>query len=301
MVPEGRIFFGIFLSSPLYGAFDTHASSHHTHRYDARLLLDALPTITPDSPTAPTTSTSSETPHRRPDSPDGGWSDLPSDVEDTFFLTPSETADLHRTKRLRHLDDLRAARLRALSPDATADAENDHTGDHDPWGGSDEEPDATQIELMRRTASHVARATNDAQLRARILAHHGADPRFGFLRGRWARSWARAQADARREVLAEREVQSAGALGGLTGYGSESESESQDGADGGASEEGGTEHTPSLRMGAIPDANGEAVREEAEPEELTARAVQEVRRAKAREWAEKRRAAKALAMAESHV
>ncbi|KAH9974407.1 hypothetical protein BGW80DRAFT_179775 [Lactifluus volemus] len=198
-------------------------------RYDARLLLDALPTLTTDSPTSPTTSRNNEpSPHaQRPDSP-GGWSDLPSDSEDTFFLTPSETADLHRTKRLRHLDDLRTARLRALSPDDNDDNNNAENGggDHDPWGGSDEEPpDETQIELMRRTASHVARATNDAQLRARILAHHGADPRFAFLRGRWARAWVRAQADARREVFAEREVQNAGALGGLTGYGSGAERE----------------------------------------------------------------------------
>jgi hypothetical protein len=274
--------------------------SQHTHRYDARLLLDALPTLTTDSPTSPTISRNNEpSPHaQRPDSP-GGWSDLPSDSEDTFFLTPSETADLHRTKRLRHLDDLRTARLRALSPDDNDDNNNAENGggDHDPWGGSDEEPpDETQIELMRRTASHVVRATNDAQLRARILAHHGADPRFAFLRGRWARAWVRAQADARREVFAEREVQNAGALGGLTGYGSGSGSESEDGTGGGASEEEGTEHALPVRMGAVQDARDEAVRGEAEP---TVRAVQEARRAKAREWAEKRRAAKALAMADS--
>jgi hypothetical protein len=41
--------------------------------------------------------------------------DLPSDAEDTFFLTPDETADLHRIKRLRHLDHLRNAQPRSLS------------------------------------------------------------------------------------------------------------------------------------------------------------------------------------------
>ncbi|KAI9428633.1 hypothetical protein H4582DRAFT_1829989 [Lactarius indigo] len=216
-------------------------------RYDARLLLDALPSVTVGTmpPQAP------------PDSPGGGWSDLSSDAEDTFFLTPDETADLHRTKRMRHLDALRTARMRALSPGPCPD------DDADPWGDSDEEPDAAQAELIRRTAAHVARATNDAQLRARILAHHGADARFAFLRGRWGRAWARAQADARREVLAEREAQGAGALGGLTGYGRNDDS--------------------------VQVVNTQAL-QEPEPEEPAARATQEARRAKAREWAQKRRA-----------
>ena len=276
--------------SPLTPAPHTHAK-YAPYRYDVRLLLDALPTVT----------VSTTSPHAPPDSPcsGDGWSDLPSDAEDTFFLTPTETADLHRTKRMRHLDDLHAARLRALSPDDDVDA--------DPWGGSDEEasppfsflrikkyenahhhsslwglrsqPDATQVELMQRTAAHVVRATNDAQLRARILAHHGADARFAFLRGRWGRAWARAQAEARREVLAEREAQ--GALGGLTGYGSGSESE-------GESSGGGGDDTSAGGDGGGEDSAQVAITQE--PAVLT---TQEARRAKAREWAHKRRAERA--------
>ncbi|KAI0279547.1 hypothetical protein BGY98DRAFT_414942 [Russula aff. rugulosa BPL654] len=161
--------------------------------------------------TAPTSNDDNDDEHfSRPDSPgECGWSDLPSDAEDTFFLTPEETADLHRTKRLRHLDDLRNARLRALSPDPNdPDATNGHgdvNADAYPWGGSDEEPDEQQMDLMRRTATHTVRAANDAQLRARILAHHGADVRFAFLRGRWSHAWALAQAEANRSVLEERE------------------------------------------------------------------------------------------------
>lgn len=146
------------------------------------------------------------------------------------------------------------------------------------------QPDTAQAELIRRTAAHVARATNDAQLRARILAHHGADARFAFLRGRWGRAWARAQADARREILAEQEAQGAGALGGLTGYGSGSESEGESsggGGDGGGGSDGG------VRVVIAQAA------QEPEPEELAAGAMQEVRRAKAREWAQKRRAERA--------
>lgn len=120
----------------------SNATAHAppTHRYDARLLLDPQlaskilnPSSSPDAvAVAVHIHTASHHPVR-PDSPDG-WSDLPSDAEDTFFLTPDETADLHRTKRLRHLDALRTARLRALSPDTFSDR-----ADADPWGGSDEE------------------------------------------------------------------------------------------------------------------------------------------------------------------
>ncbi|KAH9173382.1 hypothetical protein EDB89DRAFT_1959579 [Lactarius sanguifluus] len=72
-------------------------------------------------------------PHVPLNSPGGGWTDLPSDSEDSFFLTPDETADLHRTKRMRHLDALHTAHMRALSPAPCLD------DDDDAWGGGDEE------------------------------------------------------------------------------------------------------------------------------------------------------------------
>jgi hypothetical protein len=112
--------------------------TQHTHRYDARLLLDTLPRI---ARTAAASNDDAAAAVSRPASP-GGWSDLPSDAEDTFFLTPDETADLHRTKRLRHLDALRTARLRALSPSASPHHHHhpaDADANADPWGGSDEE------------------------------------------------------------------------------------------------------------------------------------------------------------------
>jgi len=163
------------------------------------------------------------------------------------------------------------------------------------------------MDLMRRTAAHTVRANNDAQLRARILAHHGADVRFAFLRGRWSHAWALAQAEANRAVFEEREkVQSAGTLGGLTGYGSGSEEDDAEDDDGGGGGGGGdavdgssdnvTKHTQVLE-GAAED--GQA-RQEAQSEEVALRVTQEARRAKAREWAEKRRAAKALADEKEH-
>jgi hypothetical protein len=151
---------------------------------------------------------------------------------------------------------------------------------------------------MRRTAAHTVRANNDAQLRARILAHHGADVRFAFLRGRWSHAWALAQAEANRAVLEEEreKAQNADALGGLTGYGSGSEDDAEDDGDGDGddavdgSSDNVTERTQVLE-GAAED--GQATQET--QSEVALRAAQEARRAKAREWAEKRRAAKALA------
>ncbi|KAH9048938.1 hypothetical protein EDB84DRAFT_24245 [Lactarius hengduanensis] len=64
----------------------------------------------------------------------------PSDSEDSFFLMPDETADLHRTKRMRHLDALHTAHMRALSPAPCLDDDDDDT-----WGGSDEESEHQPI------------------------------------------------------------------------------------------------------------------------------------------------------------
>ena len=122
------------------------------YRYDARLLLDALPRIA-RSTADPTDDAAAAS---GPDSPrgGGGWSDLPSDAEDTFFLTPDETADLHRTKRLRHLDALRTARLRALSPDDAPAPGGAYDAD-DPWGGSDEEVSKTLSANRHTVLTHV--------------------------------------------------------------------------------------------------------------------------------------------------
>jgi|SRR5712671_4112836 len=161
---------------------------------------------------------------------------------------------------------------------------------------------------MRRTASHVVRATNDAQLRARILAHHGADPRFAFLRGRWSRAWARAQADAHRTVAAERDAQKVRALGGLTGYGSssngggggsgsEGDDEDDDKDDDGSDDVGAERDRPAQVLGMDVQVQlDQEAQPEPEPEEPALRTAQEVRRAKARLWAEKRRSERALAL-----
>ena len=94
------------------------------HRYDARLLLDALPSFTalPQSQEAARLSPT-------------GWSDLPSDSEDTFFLNLEEIEDYRRDKRRKVLENLREERLRALREER----EEEEAPNEDPWGESDEE------------------------------------------------------------------------------------------------------------------------------------------------------------------
>ena len=79
---------------------------------------------------------------------------------------------------------------------------------------------------MRRTATHVLSSPNPAQLEMRILANHGADARFAFLKGRWARAWRLAKAHAQlARAKAQEKAQGKVGLGGLAGYGgSDSES-----------------------------------------------------------------------------
>lgn len=137
---------------------------------------------------------------------------------------------------------------------------------------------------MRRTATHILNSPNPAQLEMRILANHGADKRFAFLRGRWSRAWKitkgriRLELEAARNKSVEKEGQKAG-LGGLAGYG-DSDASDEDGDDKGDDGKGEVE-TKASEGGATPAML------------LSEEAVKEARRAKAKQWAEQRRAAKA--------
>ncbi|TCD66057.1 hypothetical protein EIP91_001865 [Steccherinum ochraceum] len=232
-------------------------------RYDARLLLDALPSL----------------PHET-DPDDGrlspaGWSDLPSDSEDTFFLTRDETEDYHREKRRKVLENLREERMRALREER--DDDEAETRVEDTWGGSDEEPDDTQRELMRRTAAHLFSSPNPAQLEMRILANHGADPRFAFLKGRWSRTWRTAKA----RLKAEKEQEKAGALSGLAGYGDSDGDDEEEAAEAEAEEAEQPEDAQARAAGGGTLSGGGGDGEEE---------TKAARRARAGEWAEKRRA-----------
>ncbi|TFK51341.1 hypothetical protein OE88DRAFT_1659283 [Heliocybe sulcata] len=234
-------------------------------RYDARLLLSSIPTVPSPSPPSPALSAS-------------GWSDLPSDAEDTFFLTGPDLDDYHRQKRRRVMDTAREERLRALG-----DAEGSAKGgnEEEEWGDSDEEPDEPQKDLMRRTAAHLSNSPNPAQLEMRILANHGADKRFAFLRGRWARAWRTVKARVRMEKEGGGKKGSGeAALGGLAGYGeSDGDEDAEDKDD-----------TVKVTDEMVAKEGEGVVTEDAMKDD--AEVLKAARRAKAKEWAAKRRTAK---------
>lgn len=103
-------------------------------RYDARLILDSLP---------------NRTGGRRPSSP-SGWSDIPSDTEDTFFFGRAEAEDYRRDKRRRLMESAHEERLRALEQLEPAD------GPQETCWASDEEvrvSDALKLVCDSRVSS----------------------------------------------------------------------------------------------------------------------------------------------------
>ncbi|KAG8744217.1 hypothetical protein FRC10_010579 [Ceratobasidium sp. 414] len=238
-------------------------------RFDARLLL---------SPTE------LSSPTRERDDPlrNIGWSDLPSDSEDTFFLTAREVAEYRHEKRMKDMEQGRLDRLKALAEqeaeqDHDAAYERDRAVDEARWGASDEEPDEAQTNLMARTATHILASPNPGQLEMRILANHGADPRFAFLRGRWKRAWVRMKSE-QKAGGSEHKVGSG--IGGLAGYESESDS------DGKGSGEAGGEAASTL--------GGAPMSKAADEDETEMERIQAERRARALEWMRKRREDAAL-------
>lgn len=84
---------------------------------------------------------------------------------------------------------------------------------------------------------------NPAQLEMRILANHGADKRFAFLRGRWSRTWRMIKEKARQEKIAHSaqstQVSQTAGLSGLAAYGDSEE----------GSEESESEDVSSVKVG----------------------------------------------------
>ncbi|KAF8734486.1 hypothetical protein RHS02_06779, partial [Rhizoctonia solani] len=235
-------------------------------RFDVRLLLE------PSERIVATPGELRASPHTLNDPlANVGWDDLPSDSEDTFFLTPKEVNEYRHDKRRKMLEKGRQDRLRALAEEDEANGWGTEPPEAS-WGGSDEEPDDVQANLMRRTATHIRASPNPTQLEMRILANHGADPRFAFLRGRWKKVWARMRQGQESSMNAEPKQS---IMNGLSAYASDSDSgqKSED-------EEELAQHSAH----AIQDTSLSS--EDDKTEKLKAE-----RRARAKDWARKRKEA----------
>lgn len=132
---------------------------------------------------------------------------------------------------------------------------------------------------MKRTATAITRSPNPQQLEMRILANHGSDPRFAFLRGRWGRAWANIKNPPPPSLVAKPSAN----LSGLGDYGEDSGSESNDESVTKALEP--AESTPTDVL--IPASQSD----HATPSEEAARAE---RRERAKLWAAQRRAGTSL-------
>jgi len=143
---------------------------------------------------------------------------------------------------------------------------------------------------MTKLAATLASSPSPALLELRILANHGSDPRFAFLRkgGKWCEHWAAMRAP-KLVLEAVQAPEAAGGGGGgglgLVAYDSDSDSGSDDEV---GRDKGGAEvplPIPSVEGGAVDGVDEEE------------RAKKEAKAVKARAWAAKRREAREAAEA----
>jgi hypothetical protein len=210
-------------------------------------------------------------------------------------MSAAEIETFKADKTRRGMEESRQKRMRALEEREAAERDpNDPAG----WGGSDEEvcltsinfmfsvhslyfvwalwqPEEKQLTLMERTAASISRSKNPQQLEMRILANHGSDPRFAFLRGRWRRAWEHIK-----EPPPPRPIAAvASNLSGLADYAEDSESEDSE------------QSPPHPRLSEIGSSNDTILGlDKSMPDSLEMPAVQTERRERAKLWAAKRRA-----------
>ncbi|GAA5974070.1 hypothetical protein JCM11641_008245 [Rhodosporidiobolus odoratus] len=209
-----------FCSLPLSGLL---------HSYD---LLHLLPTLPSTYPSRPTISAITQ---GDPDL-ERGFDFLPSEHEELFFFTPQERVELERKKKRRKVEEGREERVRMLEERERAEQAEQNEAD---------KPSAEQLALMQRLHRTLQTSPNPSLLELRILANHGSDPRFRFLRckgqgqgeekngGKLSEVWERirrGEDPLGREKEVEKETaMGGGGLGGLLAYGSSDEEEDEAG------------------------------------------------------------------------
>ncbi|ORY62856.1 hypothetical protein BCR35DRAFT_334818 [Leucosporidium creatinivorum] len=101
-----------------------------------------------------------------------------------FYFPPSEREEIARKKKRRRMEVGREERLRALAVEAEEGGEKEEEEE-----GT--EPSSTQLLLMHKLHLTLLTSPDPSLLEIRILANHGTDPRFSFLRkgGKWSDVW----------------------------------------------------------------------------------------------------------------
>ncbi|SCV68824.1 BQ2448_945 [Microbotryum intermedium] len=237
-------------------------------RYDALNLLSSLPILVPSTtPLLPS---------------DIGFDDLADDAEEMFYFLPEEREMIERERKRKRLELGREERIKALEEKAQEDGEEEQEEE-------ELEPSRTQLALMKKLHSTLSNAADPSLLEIRIMANHGRDSRFDFLRkeGKWSEVWdkiKRGEPVGEEAKRKDEEKVVAGNGLGLNGYGSDSGEEEEGKGDAavvkqeGNAGEGSAEGTP------IPTP---ATEEDKDEQERRAKKAEKIK-----EWARKRKEAR---------
>jgi hypothetical protein len=129
------------------------------YRYDILHLLPSLPNRSHRA-VSPASST--------------GWTDMPSDAEDTFFLSGDEGDEYEREKKRRRIDAARERRVEALKTRMAEEEEARKRVEQpadDVWGDDDEEvsPFALEIYSFDRSDCLLSASGSDQDLDATYI------------------------------------------------------------------------------------------------------------------------------------
>ncbi|OCF60481.1 hypothetical protein L486_00114 [Kwoniella mangroviensis CBS 10435] len=184
---------------------------------DRHDILHLLPSVVIPSTTLPTPSS--------PLSSFSSWNSLPSDIEETFYLSdPEEIEAYEQQKKRKWIEALRQERLKEREKE---DEENEVNDGQMRWNES-EEPPAPVLALMQHTAKAIFSSPNPSVLELRILTNHANDERFEFLKGRYKPTWTKIKDDLKKgkqKEQREKEKKKGIGLGGLGGYDSSDNSD----------------------------------------------------------------------------
>ncbi|WVQ67792.1 uncharacterized protein L199_005997 [Kwoniella botswanensis] len=187
---------------------------------DRHDILHLLPSVVIPSTTLPTPSA--------PLSSSSSWDSLPSDIEETFYLSdPEEIEAYEQQKKRKWIEALRQERLKEREKE---DEEYEVKDGKIQWI-ENEEPPGPILALMQHTAKAIFSSPNPSVLELRILTNHANDERFEFLKGRYKLTWTKIKDDLRKgkqKEQREKEKEKGIGLGGLGGYDSSEDSDGEE-------------------------------------------------------------------------